>query len=77
MTREKTKNQMGGCCAEGRITDIRGVRMEEKSGKYGRMEAAFEGGQGPERAVVPWMDVWMNRHAELYALLLAYGGLTC
>jgi hypothetical protein len=30
----------------------------EKSGKYGRMEAAFEGGQGPEEAVVPWMDVY-------------------
>jgi hypothetical protein len=29
----KTKNQMGGCCAEGRITDIRDARMEEKSGK--------------------------------------------
>jgi hypothetical protein len=29
----KTKNQMGGCCAERRITDIRDARMEEKSGK--------------------------------------------
>ena len=35
------------------ITDIRDARMEEKSG---RMEATFEGGQGPEGAVVPWMD---------------------
>jgi hypothetical protein len=52
----KTKNQKGGCCAEGRITDIRDARMEEKSGKQGRMKATFEGGQGPEGAVVPWMD---------------------
>ena len=29
----KTKNQMGGCCADGCITDIRDARMEEKSGK--------------------------------------------
>jgi hypothetical protein len=32
---------MGGCCAEGRITDIRDARVEEKSGKYGKMEAIF------------------------------------
>jgi hypothetical protein len=32
-TSGKTKNQMGGCCAQGCITDIRDARMEEKSGK--------------------------------------------
>ena len=51
---------MAECCAEGRITDIRDASMEEKSGKYGRMEATFQGGQGPERSVVPWMDGWMD-----------------
>jgi hypothetical protein len=48
---------MGGCCAEGCIADIRDVRMEKKSGKWGRMEATFEGGQGPEGAVGPWMYI--------------------
>jgi hypothetical protein len=51
---------MGGCCAEGRITDIRDARMEEKSGKFGGMEATFERGHGPEGAVVPWMDGRMD-----------------
>jgi hypothetical protein len=52
---------MAVCCAEGCITNIRDARMEEKSGKYGRMEATFQEGQGPERSVVPWMDGWMDR----------------
>jgi hypothetical protein len=51
---------MGGCCAEGCFVDIRDAKMEEKSGKQGRMETAFEGGQGPEGAVVPCMDGWMD-----------------
>jgi hypothetical protein len=53
---------MGGWCAEGRITDVRDARMDEKSGKQGRMEATFEGGQGPEGAVVSWMDGYRIRN---------------
>ena len=34
--------------------------MEEKSRKQGRVEARFEGGQGPEGAVAPYMDGWMR-----------------
>jgi hypothetical protein len=42
------------------------------------MEAAFEGGQGPERAVVPWMDGWMdvlielNTHTHTYTFHRVY-----
>jgi hypothetical protein len=49
---------MGGCCAEGCIADIRDVRMEKKSGKWGRMEATFEGGHDLVGAVVPRTDGW-------------------
>jgi hypothetical protein len=32
--------------------------LEEKSWKHGRVEARFEGGQGPEGAVAKYMDGW-------------------
>jgi len=40
----KTKNKIGECHPEGHFTDPRNKRVEETSS---------EGGQGPERAVVP------------------------
>ena len=55
-TNGKTKNQMGGRGSEGCITAARSKGMEEKSGKQGRVEARFEGGQGPEGAVGPYME---------------------
>ena len=55
-TSGKTKNQMGGRGSEGCITAARSKGMEEKSGKQGRVEARFEGGQGPEGAVAPYME---------------------
>jgi hypothetical protein len=55
----KTKNQMGKCGSEGRITAARSKRVEEKSWKQGRVEAGFEGGQGPEGAVAPYTD-WLR-----------------
>jgi hypothetical protein len=40
--------------------------MEEKSWKQGRVEARFEGGQGPEGAVAPYMDGWMDGYMTTY-----------
>ena len=46
---------MGECCPEGHITDTRYRRMEQTSRGQKRMEVSSEGGQGPERAIAPWM----------------------
>jgi hypothetical protein len=55
-TRGKTTNKMEGRCTERCLPVPRGTRMEETSWGQGRMEASFEGGQGPEGAVPSWMD---------------------
>jgi len=52
-TNGKTKNKMEGCCPEGQIRDPWITRMEEMSRRQRRMEASFEGHQGPEGTVVP------------------------
>ena len=52
-TSGKTKNQMGGRGPERCIAIIGNEKMEEKSKKWWRVEARFEGGQGPEGAVAP------------------------
>jgi len=43
---------MGRHHLEGHITDPRNTRMEETSRRQ-RMQVSFEGGQGPEGAVLP------------------------
>jgi hypothetical protein len=46
--REKTKNKMEGNRPEGHITDPRNTRIKETIRRQKRIEASFEGGQGPE-----------------------------
>jgi len=45
--------------------------MEERSWKQGRVEARFEGGQGPEGAVAPYME-WngMEVHVSRISLFV-------
>ena len=47
---------MGGSCPESGIKDPTNTKMEETSWGQRRIEAAFEGAQGPEGAVAPYMD---------------------
>jgi len=42
--------------------------MEEKSRKQGRVEASFEGGQGPEGAAAPYMEWNGSRELFMYCL---------
>jgi hypothetical protein len=44
--------------------------MEEKTRKQGRMEATFQGGQGPEGAVVPWMDAMQQLIYKQYVFII-------
>ena len=64
-TSGKTKNQMGGRCPERCIAIIRNEKMEEKRKKWWRVQARFEGGQGPEGAVAP-IDGWMISSEIVY-----------
>jgi hypothetical protein len=51
---------MGGRSAEGCTRGPRNIRKEETSWGQRTMEASFEGGQGPGKAVAPYMDGLMN-----------------
>jgi hypothetical protein len=50
----KTMKKMGGRYPEGHST--RNAKMEETSRRQRKMEAFFEGVQGPEGTVAPWME---------------------
>jgi hypothetical protein len=58
---------MGGYCLEGHITDPRNKRIEEMNRRQRRMEVFSGDGQGPEAAVVPWIE-W-NPSALPYAFV--------
>jgi hypothetical protein len=49
----KTKNKKEGRRPEEHITGPNNTRMEETSRRQRRMEESFEGGQGPEGALLP------------------------
>jgi len=69
-TSGKTKNQMGRRGSEGCITAARRKGMEEKSWKQGRVETRFEGDQGTEGAVAPYMEMeWNVLHTKKYKIL--------
>jgi len=57
----KTKTKMEGRCPEVHNRDPTNRRTEKTSGKQRRMEASWEGDQGPRRACIVidgWMDGW-------------------
>jgi len=49
----KTKNRMGGHHLEGHIRDLRNTMTEDTRTGQRRMKVSFEGGQGPQGAIVP------------------------
>jgi hypothetical protein len=51
---------MGARCPGVCITDRKNMRMDETCWGQRRMEAPFEGGQGPKWAVLPHKDGWMD-----------------
>ena len=60
LKQHKIKNKMRRRQSEGHSTDPRNTRVEETSRRQRRMETFSEEDQGPEGAIVPWMDGWMD-----------------